>query len=65
LKVIDKFIDEHPEPDACQPLEDDEEPKHPFETLGKEGMDARRHFLSESHDGAEILKSFDSKLEEL
>jgi hypothetical protein len=65
LKVIDKFIDEHPETKARQPLEDDEELKHPFETLGKEGMDARRHFLSQSHDVAEILKSFDSKLKEL
>jgi hypothetical protein len=54
LKVIDKFIDEHPK--AHQPLEDDEEPNHPFETLGNEGMDARRHFLSQSHDGSEILK---------
>jgi hypothetical protein len=63
LKEIDEFIYEHIEPEDHLPSKDDEEPTNPLEIVGKEGMDARRQFLSTSPERLQTLKNFDAKLD--
>jgi hypothetical protein len=63
LREIDEFIYEHLEPEDRLPSKDDEEPTNPLEIVGKEGMDARRQFLSTSPERLQTLKNFDAKLD--
>jgi hypothetical protein len=65
LKEIDEFIDEHLEPEERLPSKDDKQPTNPLWIFGKEGMEARRKFLSTSPERIQILKNFDAKIDDI
>jgi hypothetical protein len=63
LREIDEFIYVHLKPEDRLPSKDDKEPTNPLEIVGKEGMDARRQFLSTSPEQLQTLKNFADKLD--